>query len=172
MTSSKQLLALFILLFSSFQAPALHSENASDILKLSKRSFQYHSAAEYTHIRWSSVNTKHRIMLLPIQNYTGVDIGSGVESWDYYEHGKIPEDSNKLLSALLLTSRKFVEDKRQPEYEVQFIIDQYDLPYQYAPDNDMWQKASDNLDRAFQSPMPASVTLTIKIESAKRAIKP
>ena len=171
MIRRKQLLLQTVLLPALLLSCFCMADDASDILKESQRSFQYQSAAEYTHVRWNNSQAKHLIELMPLQNFTGVDIGSGNESWDYYEHGKIPAGSNNILNALMLASRKFVVDRRSPDYKVQFTIEDYALPYPYSPDDNLWQKASDNLDRAFQSPEPATVKLTIQIESANRTLK-
>jgi len=164
-------LSKLILISTVAWAGAISAFDASDILKDSQRDFHYQSASQYTHIKWPSVQSKISIQLLPTINYSGIPTEDRDESVDYFEHGKIPAQTQNLLADLLVTSKQFELRGNIADYQVQFSIENYDLPYSFSPDDKWWEKASDNLDRAFQSAQPASVKLSIKVMSGNRAIK-
>ena len=146
-------------------------ERIQNLLKQSKRKFEYGEAARYTHLKWSERMNKFSVGIMPIKNYSGIPIEERDESADYYDHGKLPAAINHLFYDLLTTSRQFELNQRQPDYWLQLSIEEYRLPFPYASNDEWWQTPSDTLDRAFTSAKPAQVKLSLKMIAGGRPLK-
>ncbi len=161
----------FIAFLAIFTSP-LVAQNTSQLLEQSKRHFQYTQASQYTHVIWPTQAAGISVSLLPTINYSGIPIEHREADKDYFEHGKIPAQTFSLFADLLVASRYFnVTTNNASEYQLQLSIEKYEHPYQYSPDDQWWQKASDNLERAFASRKPASVKLSLSLTRGHFPIK-
>ncbi|MCW8997757.1 MAG: hypothetical protein OQK04_03495, partial [Kangiellaceae bacterium] len=142
-----------------------------NLLKQSKRSFEYSEAAKYTHLKWSERMNKYSVGLLPVLNYSGIPIEARDESTDYYDHGKLPVEINHLFRDTLTTSRQFNLNQRKPDYWLQLTIEEYHQPFPFAANDKWWQTARDTVDRAFTSAKPATVKLSLKVTAGERPFR-
>ncbi len=134
----------------------------------------YQNAASYTHIKWNSTNDQIiSINLLPLQNFSGIPIEKRSENTEYFNHGKIPIEIDLLSSSLLQSSRQFMlESQSTGDYQFQFILEQYQLPHHYAPDDSIWQEYKDEVDRWLETEKSSKVKLTLKITSSNKPTPP
>jgi len=134
----------------------------------------YQNAASFTHILWKNTNAEPiKINLLPIQNFSGIPIENRSENTEYFNHGKIPLEINLLASSLIQASHQFeLQRKILGDYQFQFIIEQYQHPHQYAPDNNIWQEYKDEVERWLKTEKSSTVKLTLKIKSANKPSSP
>ena len=141
---------------------------------------KHQQAANFTNMHWleqpqSTIN----IQLLPLKNFSGIPMQKRFEKPDYYYHGKIPSDIQNLFFDLVIASRYFnpvsLESIRKNstfDYQFQLIIERYQLPFEYAPDDILWKELKADVDRWHVEPKNATVKLSLKISSGQRHLSP
>ncbi len=134
----------------------------------------YQKAASYTHLLWNNTNQHPiKINLLAIQNFSGIPIEKRSENTEYFNHGKIPVEIDLLSSSLLQSSHQFQLKNGMPvDYQFQFALEQYQHPFQYAPDDNIWQEYKDEVDRWLVSGISSQVKLTLTITSVNKPMPP
>ncbi len=134
---------------------------------------EYQQAAAFSHLNWLPVPGQPiSIQVLPINNFSGIPLQLREEQVDYFNHGKIPQDVQWLFSDLVSASRYFRSEITNPDYRFQLSIEQYQLPFDYAPDDIWWKKLNANVDRWFATTRNARVKLSLRVTSATRRITP
>ena len=109
------------------------------------RYLQYQQAANYTHLKWQNqIRPKVNLTLLPIKNYSGIPMEFRQESADYFYHGKLPGVLNDIVADAFRASRYFAINQDRADYRIELILDEYQLPFTYAPDDTWWQKLHDS----------------------------
>jgi len=168
-------LGLMLLIVSRF----LSAEDSYQ-MEVTPSQFKHQQAANFTNMHWleqpqSAIN----IQLLPLKNFSGIPMQKRIEKSDYYYHGKIPLDIQSLFSDLVIASRYFnpvnLESIRESsifDYQFQLIIERYQLPFEYAPDDILWKELKADVDRWHVEPKSASVKLSLKITSGQRHLSP
>jgi len=171
--SLQLLIASFILIlaarisiaYETFEVPSLPSQ------------LEYRPAANYTNLKWRpQLESVILIKTLPILNFSGIPIQKRNEQSDYYSHGKIPQEIQTLFSDLVSTSRYFysieptgIKDSRLvADYQFQLVVENYQLPFDYAPDDIWWKELNADVDRWFVKPRNANIKLSLKIMSGAR----
>jgi hypothetical protein len=147
-----------------------------------KRYFEYRQASMYTHLNWTeSLSDKISLSLKPIVNFSGIPVENRQEKAEYFNHGKLPRIMNNIYLDAFYVTRMFNpslvttandQPDHQSDYQVELIIDQYELPFKYAPDDHWWGKLHDQTDRWLQTPANTGVKLTIKVTSGLKKIRP
>jgi len=143
-----------------------------------QRYFEYQQASTYTHLNWAeTVSEKISLSLKPIINYSGIPIENREEKAEYFNYGKLPQIMNNIYLDAFAATRLFQPSlanslNKPSDYQVELIIDQFDLPFKYAADDHWWEKLHDQTDRWLKSPANAGIKLTIKITSGSKKIKP
>jgi hypothetical protein len=141
---------------------------ASDVAQ-----YNFSEAAYYTHLKWTEkLQHKIKIKFAPLQNYSGIPLQSREEKAEYYNYGKLPTILNKIAEDAFIASRHFELATAEPDYTAQLIIEDYQLPYHYSPDDTWWQKLHDQTDRWVQKPKHAQIKMSLKLSSADKKIKP
>jgi len=92
------------------------------------------------------------LSLNKILNYSGIPIENRLKEARYYYYGKLPGFLELINADSLLASRYFDLTTQSADYQAQFIIDRYQLPFPYSPDDKWWQKLHDQTDRWLQRP--------------------
>ncbi len=181
------LLSLIAFIFLSFSITALSKAPLFEpVAPLSK--LQYRQAADYSHLNWQLIPDQPvNIQILPIKNFSGIPLQLREEKADYFDHGKIPLESHLLFSDLVTASRyflahadkvKFLEmqtdskhaNNGPADYHFQLTIEQYQLPFDYAPDDIWWKELNANVDRWFANARNAKVKLSLTVSSASKHI--
>jgi len=130
-------------------------------------------AARYTHLKWRETGRiKTPVKLLSIVNYSGIPIEAREEKADYFSYGKLPLAMNNIWQDVFIASRYFSPSEQQADYQMQLILDEYQLPYEFAADDHWWQKLHDQTDRWLQPAANSRVSLTLQISSGRRTIEP
>ncbi|TQV81413.1 hypothetical protein FLL46_25010 [Aliikangiella coralliicola] len=168
---SKSQLGLVLKIALLFCSSAAFAQQENEI-NLNARYFEYQQAAMFSHLQWPESLTKISVNLLPIKNYSGIPIEQRDERPEYFYHGKLPLAMNNIFRDATLASRYFVPTNNKADYQMELILDSYQLPFQYAPDDQWWKKLHGQADRWLQTPKNASITMTIKITSGNKKIKP
>lgn len=153
-----------ILLTGGLSGPAYASEH--------NRYLQYQQAANYTHLKWQNqTRPKVKVALSQLKNYSGIPMEYREEAAEYFYHGKLPGVLNSIVADAFRASRYFAVNQSHADYRIELILDEYRLPFAYAPDDTWWQKLHDQADRWLQTPPSTHVKLTMKLLSADKKIK-
>ncbi|PCI72764.1 MAG: hypothetical protein COB38_03200 [Gammaproteobacteria bacterium] len=157
---------LLIILIITSQSTAASSSDQKEI--------SYQEAASYTHLLWNNTNQQPiNINLLPIQNFSGIPIEKRSENTEYFNHGKIPIEIDLLARSLLQSSYQLrLKNKMAGDYQFQFSLEKYQLPHQYAPDDNIWQEYKDEVDRWLDRGVSSQVKLTLNITSVNKPTLP
>lgn len=148
---------------------ALTSEKPAD----HQRYFEYQQAVPFTHLNWpGTLTTAFKLNFLPIQNYSGIPIENREEDAQYYLHGNMPAQVQRIMEDTFEASRLFKSVSSNPDYHAQLTIDSYKLPFAYAPDNTWWQALHDDTDRWLQTPGKTYIKASLKLTSGTRPLKP
>ncbi|MET1254806.1 hypothetical protein [Aliikangiella maris] len=138
----------------------------------SNHRLEFQKAAAFTHLQWPNIaSSPISIKLNPLINYSGIPMEERQEKAEYYYHGKLPMAMNRIVRDAFRSTHLFNPDISEADYEVALIINRYQLPFKFAPDDIWWQKLHDETDRFLQSPPPSLVELSIKLSSGKKPIK-
>ncbi len=136
---------------------------------------KYDSASHFSHLNWlPDPSSPIAVRILSLHNYSGIPMESRQEDSDYYEHGKIPKEIETLFSNLVDSSRYFsahdMQERELTDFHFQLSIDRYELPFDYAPDDNWWNEVNDDMNRWLSMPRSAKLRLTLKINSNNRNI--
>lgn len=135
---------------------------------------EYQQAANFSHLDWPLVPGQPiAIQILPIKNFSGIPLQFRQEKADYFNHGKIPLESDLLFSNLVNASHYFTAEatsNKPADYRFQLTIEQYQLPFDYAPDDIWWKEQNANVDRWFANARNAKVKLSLRVSSASKHI--
>ena len=177
---SKLRFCFSVVAFNLILAPltAISSTLASNLFNENKTlsKLEYQEASRFTHLKWSADQSLiNNIEILPILNFSGIPIEQRIEKANYYTHGKIPSEVNNLFINLIDSSHYFNSIKtsantntnHQSDYQFQLQINQYQLPFKYAPDDNWWTKIHDDVDRWLLPANNAKISLTLKITGNK-----
>lgn len=136
------------------------------------RQLEYQQAANFTHLKWNNqLQSSIKLRLPPIKNYSGIPMENRDENAEYFYHGKLPTILDDIVADSLIASRYFSINHEEADYQLEFILDDYRLPFQYAPDDKWWEKLHAQTDRWLQTPASTYVKLSIKLSSGKKKIK-
>ena len=128
-------------------------------------------AADFTHIKWPSNNKSSvKILLHPIVNRSGIPLTNDKEKSENFNHSKIPLSIAPLFNGMINSSQYFTSSEQQSDYQLELTIDKYQLPYDYSPDDNWWQRLTGKFDRLFSSAENARVSLSLRISSNKKYI--
>ncbi|MGX5201216.1 hypothetical protein [Aliikangiella sp. IMCC44632] len=134
---------------------------------------EFQQAAQFTHLKWpNQLNSPVTVTLSPLLNHSGIPIEKRDERAEYYYYGKLPAEVQHIYQDVFNASHYFKRVKGDADYHIQVSIDEYILPFNYAPDDEWWNKLHDQADRWLQAPATSQVTLTLKLSSGKKPIKP
>lgn len=140
--------------------------------QLQQTELNYQTASQFTYLDWSeSFITQHKISLLPIENRSGIPIQQRKEKPEYYDHGKIPKEIDQLFANLVNSSQGF-NNVSYGDYQMSLVIHEYQMPYNYAPDDKWWLTVKDSVDRWLIEQKTTELKLSLSITSGKRAIRP
>lgn len=132
---------------------------------------KYQQAANFGHLNWQILPGQPTpIKVLPVKNFSGVPLQIREENADYFDHGKIPQQVQWLFSDLVDASRYFKSEGAMSDYQFQLIIEQYQLPFDYAPDDIWWKELNANVDRWFANARNAKIKLSLTVSSANKHI--
>jgi len=177
MLSDSPPLKFFILavLISIISFPLSSLSSASSQLGLddSTTKLEYQAASLYSYLSWYAFKgNRVAIKIMPIANYSGIPFEQREENATYYEHGKIPLAVNALFADLVQSSRILNVDKLDSDFKFLLTINQYQLPFDYAPDDIWWKELNDDVDRWMVAAKKTKVSLTLKIVGDNRQIQP
>jgi hypothetical protein len=114
----------------------------------------------------------HQRYLLPLKNFSGIPMAHREADANYFYHGKLPRVMNQITTDAFIASRMFSVVKQPADYQIELTLDEYQLPFKYAPDDTWWQALHDQTDRWLQEAPPTHVKLTLAIKSGQKPIKP
>lgn len=146
--------------------PGLAVETNNPNLEQLSQTLEYQQAADFTHLKWSETMTPSiSIGLFPIINYSGQPINiPGGDSDDYY-NGQLGSMMNSIFQDAFLASRYFVPVTHSPDYRLQLILDEYQLPYKVLPKN---KTLEDYMKRNAPSSPESHIKLTAKLFSGQK----
>jgi len=135
-----RLVKLFVLMVGNYWLLPVWAMSQAELL-------EYQAAAPYTHIQIEPIpEPLTSIQLEPLQNRSGIAIGSTAEKHDYYNHGKLPAAINDLLHELV-EQQGWLAVEEAAQYRFTFTLLDYHLPLPYAPDDKWYQALHDQVDR-------------------------
>jgi hypothetical protein len=149
----------------------------SAIAKVDTGRLEYQNAANYTHLQWANqLKAPRTIRLLPIINRSGVQIDTDQQPSSYYEYGNMPKSLPLLVDGLINSSRFFtinhqVSNDPASDYQMQLIINQYELPFEHRPKTSWLEQSKSNVDRWFVTPKNARISLTLTMTSLNRHMR-
>ncbi|WP_444994724.1 hypothetical protein [Aliikangiella sp. IMCC44359] len=171
----KSILAILIAVLTALPQTILAADN--------QPMYEFQQAAQYTHLKWPNrVSPKISVQLNPLVNYSGIPLEEREEKPEYYYHGKLPQAMQRIYADAFRASRFFnpdlqplptntTQEKANADYQITLILDDYKLPFKYAPDDSWWQALHDETDRWLQHPPTTYIKLTMKITSGSKKIK-
>ena len=177
-TQDKNKALLFLIFSSIFYNSLLFAQQPTAIIEpnmksIEKRQLEHQQAASFTHLNWVEVNAeKISLNLKPIINYSGIPIEEREEDADYFNHGKLPKIVDNIIQSAFITSRRFTLTENKADYQIELMLDNYQLPFSYSADDSWTSSVNQQVKRWMKTPAAASVKLSIKLTSGNKTITP
>ena len=161
-----RLIALLVICLLSNYA---HSEPKQH--RSSPSILEHQQAANYTHVKWpNNGGNQVKILRRVIINRSGVPLTSKTEQPQEFNHSSTPLPIDSLFESMLNASQYFLSSDLKSDYQLELIIDQYQLPFDYSAGETWWQSLTSKLDQLFSSARDARITLSMRLSSNKRHI--
>ena len=137
----------------------------------SESALENKTAADFTHVKWRNRGTNSvQILIQPIINRSGIPLSDQQDNEENFDHSKIPFSIDSFFAGMINASQYFTSSDQQGDYQLQLVIDQYQHPFDYSPNENWWQGLGGKVNRMFSTTQNAQITLSLRLKSHKRHI--